>query len=220
MRGAISSSILKGSSKSKIISAAVLLVVCALAFWPQLPCALPPSLEDIRLYQGFLQCIKRPADMSVDINTNVKYEVPLAAEDGSQLTLVNRTIDTAEIHDMEFTGPKGIYELHQHTDQWNALRKALYARNATSTTMPWFVAPIPLRFGPRSDFSRDSTGCDLHFSRPVYDATHSVALVYFYSEDENTQDSGTIYIMRRVNSSWLVVGTDPTLGRGLAVIDR
>jgi len=46
--------------------------------------------------------------------------------------------------------------------------------------------------------------CDLHFSLPVYNADQTVAMVFFYSEEATTLDPGTIYILVKKGSSWIV----------------
>jgi len=179
--------------------------------------------EDIQVYQAFLaqanadheleQAFSKsgPGPSSISRADLNRKKIMLAGENYNTTVfrLVSDTVTSNKI------GPLSKYLHYTHGgqkqdhDRYDSLRESLMDRNSTSVQIPQFTSPLPVTFSP-VNYHRNNTkigdmfSCDLHFSLPVYNADQTVAMVFFYSEEATTLDPGTIYILVKKGSSWIV----------------
>jgi len=158
--------------------------------------------EDIGLYKAFLDPIGVDPNPPVMSLTNTT----------TPIKFVNTTVSSEEIGSLSRfrTYNKQLHQDAPYDDKFNLLREALLERNKASVAIPRIKSKFPVTFGidEHGPLVKD---CNIHFSLPVYDIEHSVALVYFYSNYRGIRNQGDICILRKNGLSWTIAAVNRIL---------
>jgi len=159
--------------------------------------------EDIEVYKAFLKQLDRSPSQR---NGTSNFTVNLVGDKKDHLNLVNTTADA------RYIGPIERFTILNNTvkgygprdDKFNDLRKSLIERNTKSVGIPKFTSVLPMTFVQSHPLGYMFPPCTIHFSLPVYTKDHTLAMVYFFSEGDNLEDPGAIYVMRKHSTAWFV----------------
>jgi len=161
------------------------------------------TTEDIEVYKAFLKQLDRSPSQYTGTSN---FTVNLVGDKKDQLKLVNATADAHYIGPIErFTTRNNTLKRDgPYNDEFNNLRQSLMERNAKSVAVPRFTSVLPMTFVQSHSLGYMFPPCTIHFSLPVYTKDHTLAMVYFFSEGDNLEDPGAIYIMRKHGTAWFV----------------